>query len=62
MIKKTIRHIDSPIKVCYTYNSKAVIVVDKKYYCANCELKKIGIQPDDLENISKQERKKKKVV
>jgi len=47
MTKKTIRQVDAPIKVCYECNSKAIVIVDKKYYCATCELKKIGIQPDE---------------
>ena len=47
MIEKTIRQIDTPIKVCYKCNSKAIVIVDKKYYCATCELKRIGIQPDE---------------
>jgi hypothetical protein len=51
MTEKTIRQIDTPIKVCYKCNSKAIVIVDKKYYCATCELKRIGIQP--YESISR---------
>ena len=47
MTKKTIRQVVAPIKVCYKCNSKAIVIVDKKYYCATCELKRIGIQPDE---------------
>ena len=47
MTEKTIRQVDAPIKVCYKCNSKAIVIVDKKYYCATCELKRIGIQSDE---------------
>ena len=50
MTEKTIRQVDAPIKVCYKCNSKAIVIVDKKYYCAICELKRIGIQPDESKN------------
>ena len=55
MTKKTIRQVVAPIKVCYKYNSKAIVIVDKKYYCAICELKRIGIQPDENIQRSKKE-------
>jgi len=51
MTEKTIRQVDAPTKVCFECNSKAIVIVDKKYYCAICELKRIGINPD--ENISR---------
>ena len=54
MTEKTIRQVDTPIKVCHKCNSKAIVVVDKKYYCAICELKKIGINPN--ENIQRNKR------
>ena len=47
MTEKTIRQIDTPIKVCYKCNSKAIVIEDKKYNCATCELKRIGIQPNE---------------
>ena len=50
MTEKTIRQVDAPIKVCHECNSKAIVVVDKKYYCAICELKRIGIQPNEKTN------------
>ena len=50
MTEKTIRQIDTAIKMCYKCNSKAIVIVDKKYYCAICELKRIGIQPDESKN------------
>tara|TARA_B100000214_G_C23415034_1_gene377826 strand:- start:2 stop:175 length:174 start_codon:yes stop_codon:yes gene_type:complete len=32
--------IDTSIKICYDCKSKAVIVIEKKYYCATCGLHK----------------------
>ncbi len=40
MTEKTTSHIDTRTKVCYTCSRKAIIVIDKTYYCANCGLQK----------------------
>ena len=41
MTEKYIRQVDTSIKLCYKCDSKAVIVEDKKYYCASCALQKL---------------------
>ena len=41
MTEKTTSHIDTRTKVCYTCSRKAIIVIDKTYYCANCGLQKL---------------------
>jgi hypothetical protein len=38
MTEKTTSHIDTRTKVCYTCSRKAIIVIDKTYYCADCSL------------------------
>ena len=35
-------NIDAVIKVCYKCKAKAIVVEDKKYYCAKCMLIKQG--------------------
>jgi len=57
MTEKTIRQIDASIKVCYKCNSKAVVIIDKKYYCTTCELKRIGIKPQSNERQLNETRK-----
>jgi hypothetical protein len=41
MTEKYIRQIDTSIKLCYKCDHKAVIIEDKKYYCASCALQKL---------------------
>ena len=52
MTEKYIRQVDTSIKLCYKCDSKAVIVEDKKYYCASCSLQKL---PKDR-NVSRKKR------
>ena len=41
MTEKYIRQIDTSIKLCYKCDHKAVVIEDKKYYCASCALQKL---------------------
>ena len=52
MTEKYIRQVDTSIKLCYKCDSKAVIVEDKKYYCASCALQKL---PRNI-NVSRKKR------
>ena len=38
--QKSMRQVDESVKLCYQCDSKAVIVVNKKYYCATCGINK----------------------
>jgi len=50
MTEKYIRQIDTAIKLCYKCDDKAVIIEDKKYYCASCALQKL---PKDINVLRK---------
>ena len=49
-MKKSITQIDTAIKICYKCNSKAHIIINKKYSCAVCELKRLGLKEDEKNN------------
>jgi 5-methylcytosine-specific restriction endonuclease McrA len=51
-MKKTIRHIDTPNKLCYKCNSKAHIIINKKYSCALCELKRLGLKTNEYISLT----------
>ena len=50
MTEKPSRQIDTPTKLCYDCDSKAIIIINKKYYCADCGLRKTTIRIE-YENI-----------
>ena len=50
MAEKPSRQIDTPIKLCYNCDSKAIIIINKKYYCADCGLRKTTTRKE-YENI-----------
>jgi hypothetical protein len=54
MTEKTIRQIDTPTKLCYDCDSKAIIIIHKKYYCADCGLRKTTTG-EEYENIQSRE-------
>ena len=54
MIEKTIRQIDAHTKLCYDCDSKAIIIIHKKYYCADCGLRKTTTK-EEYENIQSRE-------
>ena len=53
MTEKYIRQVDTSIKLCYKCDSKAVIVEDKKYYCASCALQKLPMDKNVLRKKDK---------
>ena len=54
MTEKPSDHIDAPIKLCYDCDSKAIIIIHKKYYCADCGLRKTTTR-EEYENIQSRE-------
>jgi hypothetical protein len=54
MTDKPSRQIDTPIKLCYSCDSKAIIIIQKKYYCADCGLRKTTTRIE-YENIQSRE-------
>ena len=56
MTEKTIRQIDTPTKLCYDCDSKAIIIINKKYYCADCGLRKTTTK-EEYEDIRTREER-----
>ena len=56
MTEKPSRHIDTPIKLCYDCDSKAIIIINKKYYCADCGLRKTTTK-EEYEDIRTREER-----
>ena len=54
MTDKPSRQIDTPIKLCYSCDSKAIIIIQKKYYCADCGLRETTTRIE-YENIQSRE-------
>jgi hypothetical protein len=50
MTDKPSRQIDTPIKLCYSCDSKAIIIIQKKHYCADCGLRETTTK-EEYENI-----------
>ena len=55
-MKKYITQIDTSVKLCYNCNSKADIIINKKYYCAVCELNRKGYKIYETKRVRKKDR------
>ena len=56
MTEKPSRHIDTSIKLCYYCDSKAIIIINKKYYCADCGLRKTTTKEEYEDIRTRKER------